>query len=230
LILGLRTESVVRDDSAQEIFPEIQPRGYREAVERALARLEAGLVETAWSDSLVSSQGSRSPKVLTRQEGMIFERRFRRVEASTQRVYAAFSRLGGKRGWPGGNWAWTVRGVLDRLVGGVGMRRGRRHPTQLRAGDAVDFWRVEEVQVDHLVRLRAEMKVPGRAWLQFEVVDTDGGETELRQTAFFAPKGLWGLLYWYLLYPIHGFIFSRMVKNLAAQAESDPSLTPETAS
>lgn len=225
LVLGLRNESVVRDDSAREVFPEIQPRSYREAVERALSRLEAGRVETAWSDALVSSQGSRSPKVLTQQEGMIFERRFRRTEASPARVFAAFTRLGGRRGWPAGGWAWQLRGLMDRLVGGVGMRRGRRHPTEVRVGDAVDFWRVEEVDPAHLLRLRAEMKVPGRAWLQFEVVEVEGGESELRQTAFFAPKGLWGLLYWYLLYPIHGFIFSRMVENLARQAESDPSLS-----
>ena len=108
---------------------------------------------------------------------------------------------------------------MDRLVGGVGFRRGRRDPDELRIGDALDFWRVEAVEPDRLLRLRAEMKLPGRAWLQYEAVKVDDSQTLLTQTAFFASKGLFGLLYWYLLYPMHGLIFSGMIQKLVEQAE-----------
>jgi hypothetical protein len=113
-----------------------------------------------------------------------------------------------------------VRGFLDRLLGGVGLRRGRRDPREVRVGDAVDFWRVEAVEPDRLLRLRAEMKVPGRAWIQFRVELVDACTSRLSQTAFFAPRGLAGLLYWYLLYPIHALIFSGMARALADQAET----------
>ncbi len=116
------------------------------------------------------------------------------------------------------NWAWQIRGLMDRLVGGVGLRRGRRHPDKLRVGDALDFWRVEAVEPGRLLRLRAEMKVPGKAWLQFQVQPHEGGQTLLSQTAFFAPKGMVGWLYWYALYPFHGLIFSGLVDQVAARA------------
>jgi hypothetical protein len=120
------------------------------------------------------------------------------------------------------NWAWRLRGLFDRLIGGVGMRRGRRHPQDLRPGDAVDFWRVEALEPDRLLRLRAEMKVPGRSWLQFHVRPHALG-SELVQTALFAPRGLSGWLYWYGLYPIHALIFSRMVRAIGRHAEAEKS-------
>ena len=125
--------------------------------------------------------------------------------------------MGGSEGWPYANLLWRIRGFLDRLVGGVGMRLGRRSPTELRVGDALDFWRVEAVERPTLLRLRAEMRVPGRAWLQYEVTETARG-SRLEQTAFFEPKGLPGLAYWYVLYPVHGLIFRGMVRRLARRA------------
>jgi hypothetical protein len=116
------------------------------------------------------------------------------------------------------NWAWRIRGFIDRLVGGVGLRRGRRHPSELRVGDSLDFWRVEAVKEPQLLRLRAEMKVPGRAWLQYEVQPQDEQHSILVQSAYFAPKGLFGLLYWYLLYPIHSLIFSGLIREIARRA------------
>jgi uncharacterized protein YbjT (DUF2867 family) len=217
LVLGLKNEVVVRDTLARRLFPEIEPLGFREAVRLALERLDAGAVETTWSDALSSSQGDRPIVRLENREGMILERREIRVASSPQRVFAAVSRLGGRTGWLYMDWTWRVRGALDRLVGGVGMRRGRRDPVELRPGDALDFWRVEAVEPPALLRLRAEMKVPGRAWLQFEVRETEG-QSVLAQTAFFAPKGLAGLLYWYALYPVHALIFSGLVRSLAARA------------
>jgi hypothetical protein len=221
LIQGLRNEVIVRDDKARRLFPNIQPMDYQSSVRLALANLEASQVETAWSDALVTSQGDVSPVVLTTQDGMILEQRQRLVQATPGVVYRAFTGLGGERGWLYANWAWRLRGAMDRFIGGVGLRRGRRHPNYVRVGDALDFWRVEAVEPDRMLRLRAEMKVPGDAWLQFEARPQSEAETLLLQTAFFAPKGLSGFLYWYVLYPIHGLIFSGMIRNLARQAETD---------
>jgi hypothetical protein len=116
------------------------------------------------------------------------------------------------------NWAWEIRGFLDRMFGGVGLRRGRRDLDKLRVGDALDFWRVEAVEPEHMLRLRAEMKVPGKAWLQFQVRPHENKKTLLSQTALFAPKGLMGLLYWYVLYPLHRLIFSGLIDEIAQRA------------
>jgi uncharacterized protein YbjT (DUF2867 family) len=218
LIDGLRNEVIVRQPLAGEIFPEIIPMDYESAVRIALTRLEAGRVETAWSDALVTSQGNGPPVILTNQEGMIIEQRQMLIDAPLPAVYRSFCSLGGKVGWLYMNWAWQLRGILDRLIGGVGMRRGRRDPVEVRVGDALDFWRVEAVEPERLLRLRAEMKVPGRAWLQFQVRQQADGRTLLSQTAFFAPKGLFGWLYWYLLYPIHSLIFSGLIRKIAERA------------
>jgi hypothetical protein len=218
LIDGLSVEVIVTDDRARRLFPHITPVAYETAVARALSSLDASDVETSWSDALVSSQGDIPPVIFTTQEGMLIEQRQQVVDAPAGVVYAEFTGLGGRKGWLAYNRLWRLRGVLDRLVGGVGFRRGRRHPDDLRVGDAVDFWRVEAVEPGHLVRLRAEMKVPGRAWLQFEAEPLEVTRTRLVQTAYFAPTGLLGLLYWYLLYPIHGFIFSRLIRALAQGA------------
>ncbi len=124
-------------------------------------------------------------------------------------TFAEIERLGGTSGWPFANLLWALRGLLDRVVGGPGMRLGRRDPDHVRVGDAVDFWRVEAVRRPVLLRLRAEMKVPGRAWLQYEVTETATG-SRITQTAFFEPKGLSGLLYWYLLLPAHALDLPRL--------------------
>ncbi len=230
LIEGLRNEVIVRGNLASTLFPEIKPMDYRYAVRIALEHLEASQIETTWSDALASSWGDAPSVVLTNQEGMIIERRQQIVPVSHEEVFHSFTSLGGERGWLYMNWAWRIRGILDRLVGGVGFRRGRRHPTEVRVGDALDFWRVETVENPHLLRLRAEMKLPGRAWLQFEVHPQDNNHSMLVQTAYFAPKGLFGFLYWYILYPIHGLIFSGLIRDIAQQAVQDqPSRLSQTA-
>lgn len=219
LIEGLRNEVVVRSESAEELFPEVKLISYREAVERALARLNAQGVETSWSDALATSQDDTPPVRLTTEEGMIIEQRVRDVALPAETLYLVFTGLGGQTGWLYANWAWWLRGVLDRLVGGVGFRRGRRDPQDLRVGDALDFWRVEALEPGRRLLLRAEMKVPGRAWLRFEALPRPDNQTRLVQTALFAPKGLFGLLYWYVLYPIHSFIFSGLIERVARRAE-----------
>jgi hypothetical protein len=218
LVEGLRNEVIVRKDSAQRLFPAITPVDYQTAVSRALANLDASQVETRWTDALVSSMGAEQVVELIDREGMITEIRRLPVEADPDQIYACVSRLGGDRGWMFMNYAWRLRGWVDRLLGGVGLRRGRRHPTQVRVGDAVDFWRVERADQGEQLLLRAEMKLPGKAWLEYRM-DVQSGETFLTQTAYFAPRGLGGLLYWYFLYPIHGVIFSGLIARIKAESE-----------
>jgi uncharacterized protein YbjT (DUF2867 family) len=215
LIEGLRNEVVVRRPGPASGFG-VRPLPYIEALRRAIDRTDRHDVESTWFDAqAVPDRASLSS--LTSHEGMIVERRQRTIAAAPELVFAEIERVGGDAGWPYANILWRVRGLMDRLVGGVGMRLGRRDPEHLRVGDALDFWRVEDVQRSTLLRLRAEMKVPGRAWLQYEVSPVEGG-SRFVQTAFFEPKGLPGLAYWYVLYPVHGLIFRGMARVLAERA------------
>jgi len=208
---------VVADTSrATNDFPEIRPLPYREAVARALHQTTENAVSTRWSSAL----GSAPAFELSQSEGMIRETRSCRTHADPVSTFRAFSTLGGDTGWLFWNWAWSFRGLIDRLVGGPGLRRGRRHPSEHEPGDAIDFWRIERVEPPHLLRLRAEMKVPGRAWLQWEVLP-EGDGTQLVQTAIFEPIGLAGHLYWNLLYPVHKIMFSGLVRSIAARAEDE---------
>jgi len=184
----------------------------------ALGRVSNDTVETSWSDALVTVQGDARPYKLTTIEGMMLEQRNLLVNLPANQIFRAYTGLGGERGWLFMNWAWEIRGWIDKLFGGVGLRRGRRHPDEIWVGEALDFWRVEALEMERLIRLRAEMKVPGKAWLEFRSIPQSDGKTLLTQTAYFAPRGLLGLLYWYLLYPIHGFIFSGMIKKIAIRA------------
>lgn len=220
LIMGLRNEMVADRTTAQALFPAIQPIDCKTAVKLALTRIEQGQVETIWSDALVSSRADMPDVYLTEEQGLLIERRRRMVAASPATTYRVVTGLGGARGWPAFHWLWEIRGLMDRAVGGVGMRRGRRHPDELRIGDALDFWRVETVEPGKMLVLRAEMKLPGQGWLQFEINPGEQPDsTELIQTAYFAAKGLFGRLYWYGIYWLHGAIFSRMIDNLVAKAE-----------
>jgi hypothetical protein len=221
LIDGLSSEVVVRGSMARSVFPQIHPVDYRTAVQEALASLRMGAIESMWTDALASSRGQREGRAVADGAGVLSTGRQRLVKAPPGRVFAVFVGIGGKRGYGSLDWAWRLRGAVDRLVGGVGLRRGRRDPDSLRVGDALDFWRVEAVVPGVLVRLRAEMKLPGSAWLQFEAVPRDQGATLLVQTAFFSPRGVAGLLYWYLLFPVHGLVFSGMIRKLAARAEAN---------
>jgi uncharacterized protein YbjT (DUF2867 family) len=218
LIEGLHAEIIVHDDLARRLFPNIQPLDYQTAVHLALERFQSDRVETSWSDALVVTQGSSRPVLLISSEGMMLERRRIILDLPPAPVYQAFTGLGGERGWLYLNWTWEIRGWIDKLVGGVGLRRGRRHPDDIRVGEALDFWRVEAAEPDRLMRLRAEMKLPGRAWLEFQSSLKPDGKTQLTQTAYFASRGVGGFLYWYLLYPVHGFIFSGLIRRVADRA------------
>jgi uncharacterized protein YbjT (DUF2867 family) len=218
LIQSLQTEVVVLDDRALHEF-DIRPMGYDEAVERALARLTSDAVVTTWASSLASlGRGVPEGRQLSSHEGLLLEQHRTRVNASPERVFEEICALGGDGGWPSGNVLWQIRGLMDRACGGVGMRRGRRHPRELLAGDPLDFWRVEAIDAPHLLRLRAEMKLPGRAWLQFEVLpDVRGARVE--QTALYEPRGASGNAYWYAVRPFHRFIFPGMLRAIRDRAE-----------
>ncbi len=220
LVEGLRNEALVADHSAPEIFPGITPTDYQSAVQTALDKLAASEVETRWTDALTSSLGEQEPVQLTTLEGLIIEHRQAKILAGKDRVFQVLSSLGGERGWLYFDWAWQIRGVLDRLLGGVGLRRGRRDPDELRVGDALDFWRVEEIQEGVKLRLRSEMITPGEAWLQYDLEQSEDQNVFLRQTAFFAPRGLPGFLYWYVLYPIHSLVFSGLIRGIKEKSEN----------
>lgn len=220
LIEGLKNEVIVRQPLARQLFPDIEPADYKTSVERALVVLDAGKIESTWADAVASSNGDAPPVTLQMQEGMILETRILRSQAHPQQLYRSFISLGGERGWLYSNWLWKLRGGIDRLLGGVGLRRGRREAHDLRIGDAVDFWRVEQLEDGQRLLMRAEMKVPGKAWLEYLVFACEEGDAELQQRAYFAPKGLSGILYWYALYPLHALIFSGLARRIVADAES----------
>jgi len=219
LIEGLHIESVVHDDLAKKLFPQIEPLDFQTAVRYALAKIESGDIETSWSDALVTSAGDVTPYQFKLEEGMFMEKRQTLTDLSTDAIVRAFSGIGGERGWMYMDWAWAIRGWMDKAVGGVGLRRGRRHPDNIRAGESLDFWRVETLTPGKCMRLRAEMKVPGKAWLEFQVTPQKNGKNLFVQTAYFAPRGLFGYLYWYAMWPAHRFIFDGMLRRLVERAE-----------
>jgi len=223
LIEGLRNEVIVTHPGPARAFG-LTPLPYADALARAIDRTDRHAIESTWFDAY-APPGKPSLSSVTSREGMIVERREQAIAATPDQVYAQVERLGGDAGWPYANLLWRIRGLVDRMVGGVGMRLGRRDPDHVRVGDAVDFWRVEEVDRPRLLRLRAEMRVPGRAWLQYQVTGTPTGST-LVQTAFFEPKGLPGLAYWYALYPVHGLIFRGMVRVLGQRSVAGRDDTP----
>ena len=216
---GLRNDVVVTSAKSETIFPGIAPADYAMAIALVLKDLGDGRIDTSWSDAAGTAAMDDQSVSLESREGLIIERRLLAVSAPAAEVFRVCAGIGAARGWYFANWAWRLRGMLDRLLGGAGLRRGRRHPDELRVGDALDFWRVEAVAPDSRIRLRSEMKLPGDAWLQFEIQEGDDGSSWLDQAAVFAPKGLTGLLYWYALYPVHAWIFRGMIRAIARRAE-----------
>jgi uncharacterized protein YbjT (DUF2867 family) len=212
LVEGLRNETVVRDDAALRIFS-LRPRGYRESIERALANEDREFAETRWSDAL-SSIGPEKKWGGVPLGRRFIDSRVTHVACQPDAAFRPIERLGGTTGWYYANWMWSLRGLMDLAMGGVGMRRGRRDPAHALPGDTIDCWRVEAIESGRLLRLAAEMRLPGRAWLQFEL-EPDGSGTIVRQTAIFDPLGLLGRVYWYLMYPLHQLLFQGMLRSMA---------------
>ncbi|MEW6284913.1 MAG: DUF2867 domain-containing protein [Chloroflexota bacterium] len=217
LIEGLRASLIVRNEAARALFPHIQPIDFRTAVHLALGRIQRDNVETSWADALVTTAGAVKPYTFTVEEGMFIEKRQVLLDLPLEAVFRSYMGIGGERGWLYMDWAWAMRGWMDKAVGGVGLRRGRRHPDEIRAGEALDFWRVEQVEPNRLLRLRAEMKLPGKAWLEFRS-DPQDGKTLFTVTAYFAPHGLFGFLYWYAMWLPHRFIFDGLTRRVASRA------------
>ncbi|MFN8414158.1 MAG: SDR family oxidoreductase [Anaerolineales bacterium] len=217
LIEGLRAKLVVRDTTARKLFPEIQPINFQDAVHFALGRIQRDNVETSWADALVTAMGDVKPYEFTVEEGLFIERRQVVLDLKPEDVFRSYTGIGGERGWMYMDWAWAIRGWMDKAIGGVGLRRGRRHPDEIHTGESLDFWRVEVVEKNLRMRLRAEMLVPGKAWLEFSSEPQDG-KTLFTVTAYFAPHGLSGFLYWYTMWPFHKFIFDGLAKQLASRA------------
>lgn len=218
LVESLRNPTVVTNDLAARTFS-LRPRPVSQALARALVNEDQAFAETRWSDAL--SSGSHPPAWGGISFGSrLVDSRAVDLHVAPEQAFAPVARIGGDTGWYFATWLWWLRGFLDLLVGGVGVRRGRRDPENLREGDALDFWRVECFERPRLLRLRAEMKLPGRAWLEFEVTG-EGFQSTLRQTALFDPRGLGGLLYWYGIYPVHRLVFWGMLRNLARAARAE---------
>ena len=219
LIDGVRNPTVVRDSAALQVF-RVRPRGLREAIERALKDEDAEVAATRWSDALSSGTDSRSWGGV-RFGSRIVDSREVEVDVPPSAAFRPIRRLGGRTGWYAANFLWRLRGYVDLIQGGVGLRRGRRDPENFAVGDVVDWWRVEAFEPDRLLRLVAEMKVPGRAWLEFEVKGNES-RSVIRQTAIFDPLGVAGLLYWYSLYPLHKWVFSGMLRGIVKAARVHP--------
>lgn len=222
IISSLQYDAVVGESDIDEYIP--PPVGgltrYRTAVRYALAKMREGEVETTWLNGAVEGAPSDPLPTDPQWSGATVFTDLREVqsEAPPEQLWRVVESIGGDNGWYSLPMAWAARGLLDKLVGGVGLRRGRRHPEMLAAGDALDFWRVEQLDRGRFLRLRAEMKVPGRAWLEFTVQPREGGGSRLRQRAIFFPSGLGGRLYWFAILPFHGIIFAGMAASMAAKA------------
>lgn len=215
LIQSIRHPTLVTDPSALDVFP-IKPRGIRDAIAAAIRNEDRPNAESRWFDAL-SSGGEEKRWPAERLGKRFVDSRTADVDVGPEQAFAPIRCIGGERGWYAMNWLWQLRGFVDLLVGGVGVRRGRPSSTELQVGDALDFWRVESLEPGRRLRLRAEMKLPGRAWLEFEVVPRAGGST-IRQTATFDAHGLLGWAYWYGVYPLHCLVFAGMLRGIARAA------------
>ena len=222
LIEGLRNEVVVRDDKARTLLPDIRPVDYDTAVRRALAMLNAEHVDRQFDHTGAPSTTAPTSAKTAISEGVIVAQSRRFVAAPVADVYRAVSSLGGDRGWPCCNVLWRLRGLIDHLLGGPGLRRRRPDRDGLHPGDLVDFCTVERVEEDRLIRFRVGMHLPGDGWIQFRIRPLTEDRSELTHTVFFAPRGLFGLLYWYMLSPVHRVVFSRTLNRLAQQAATSP--------
>lgn len=233
LVESLRNPTVVTDTAALNAFP-IRPRGLDDAILRALHNEDEEYALTRWSDAL-SSAGRQPGYGGIRFGNRLVDSRTLTVPVPPQQAFEPIRRIGGQTGWYYANALWKLRGFMDLLVGGVGLRRGRRDADWIDVGDTIDFWRVERYEPDRLLRLSAEMKLPGRAWLEFEVESDSESTSTIRQTAEFDPIGLFGIAYWYSVWPLHQFVFAGMLRRIAAAAENsrekpvnhEPSVQPD---
>jgi uncharacterized protein YbjT (DUF2867 family) len=212
LIEGLRHETICENDDARKLF-DIEPMPFVNAVQKALSAVLP-------RDNMIEGHQAESIIRQIEPSHILIDRQQMTVNASTKVVFDIIKAIGGEKGWYYANWLWKIRGFIDEIFGGVGLRRGRRDAANLTVGDSLDFWRVEELEPGRRLLLRAEMKIPGKAWLEFEVESTDQQKSLLTQTARFYPRGLWGLCYWYGVYPIHQLVFKGLAMAIVKKAET----------
>ena len=220
LIDSIRNDTLVRNKDTLKFFS-IKLRSLSEAIERALINEDQEFAQTRWSDA-VSSAGEEPSWGGVKFGSRIVDSRNLKIKCHPKEAFCPIKTIGGKNGWYYANWAWTVRGFFDLLFGGVGVRRGRSDPSKLVIGDTIDFWRIEDFEENRFLRLKAEMKVPGRAWLQFEIKQEDEF-CSVHQTAIFDPLGVLGLAYWYVLYPVHKLIFRGMLREISKRIINEKS-------
>jgi uncharacterized protein YbjT (DUF2867 family) len=223
LVGSLIHEAVCREHDIAAYVPDPHDglTGFETAVTLALRRIRDADVETRWANAAVPGAPSDPlPTDPAWSGGTVYrDERARAVAASPDRLWRVIEAIGGQNGWHSLPLAWSIRGALDRLAGGVGLRRGRRDPDRLYVGEAVDFWRVEEIVPGSLLRLRAEMRLPGRAWLELRAAGDEHGGAVYEQRAVFLPRGLAGHLYWWAVAPLHAVVFGGMARNIARAAE-----------
>ena len=213
LIEGLKSEVVIQNQNAQKFFPQIHPKPYEKCVEEAIKEIEQNQVVSRWNDNGGKIWEKDHAKEFS--NALFMDRKVRDLQGlSPQKVYKAFTSIGGKSGWFDYDFLWEIRGIIDKMLGGVGLKRGRRSECDLRVSDCLDFWKVVDIKKDERLLLYAQMKLPGNAWLEFKIEND-----KLIQSAYFYPKGLLGRLYWYILVPIHSLVFNNMIDSILKKAE-----------
>ena len=214
LIEGLKSEVVIQNDNAKKYFPEITPISYEDAVSNAIKEIENDQVISRWNDNSNNIWEKDAQNEISK--AVFIDRKEIDIsDLDASKVYQSFISIGGTNGWFDFDFLWEIRGIIDKMIGGVGLKRGRRSQCDLRISDCLDFWKVVDLKENERLLLFAQMKLPGMAWLEFKIKDN-----KLIQSAYFYPKGLLGRLYWYLLVPLHYFVFNNMIKSIIKKAKS----------
>jgi len=215
LIEGLKSEVVIQNDNAKKYFPNIKPITFIDSVKKAVVEIESNQVISRWTDNGGKIWDRDHSKELA--DAIFVDRKEIDISnTSKEDIYKSFMSIGGEQGWFDYDFLWEIRGVIDKLIGGVGLKRGRRDQCDLRIGECLDFWKVVDIKENERLLLFAQMKVPGHAWLEFKIEDN-----KLIQSAYFLPKGVLGRLYWYAMVPLHYFVFSNMIESIIKKAKED---------
>ena len=214
LIEGLKSEVTIQNDHAKKYFPQIQPISYEDSVRNAIKEIEENQVISRWNDTANGVWEKNSSNEIS--QALYMDRKEADIShIQAQKVYQAFTSIGGENGWFAFDFLWELRGFIDKMIGGVGLKRGRRSQCDLRISDCLDFWKVVDLKENERLLLYAQMKLPGEAWLEFKIKDN-----KLIQSAYFFPKGVFGRLYWYSLVPLHYFIFKNMINSIIKKAST----------
>ncbi len=215
LIEGLKSEVVMQNDNAKKYFKNIKPISYIKAVKKAVKEIETNQVISRWSDNGGKIWDKNHSKEIS--DAIFVDRKESDIsELDKEKVFKSFTSIGGKNGWFDYDFLWVMRGILDKMIGGVGLKRGRRDQENLRVGESLDFWKVADLKENERLLLYAQMKLPGTAWLEFKIEDN-----KLIQSAYFYPKGVFGRLYWYSLIPLHYFVFTNMIESIIKKAANE---------